>query len=474
MRICATTILRKSTMVKIIANCVGEGDVRVVFISYSSIDYDAACTIRSVLENNSIRCWMAPESIPLGGDYSSAIPDAIENCIVFLLILSKNSQVSNWVPKELDLAITYNKSIIPFQIDNGMLTKPFNFRLTNIQRIEAFHNLENAYSKLLSQIKTETGEMRSDLAVCELPKKYSYYQMLGINDISQITIKEMRERTDITSSLAVPIGINSDNETVYLDLHQKGDGPHGLIIGPVGSGKSEFLLTLCLSLCLFFSPEEIRIHVIDQKGGGMVHELEGLPHLGMCLTESTDEAVNRFINTIDNEVQRRFRLLENYSASNIYQYLKKQKSSIDKMEEMPHLVIVFDELRMLKVEYPEIFAKIKAWGSKMNASLLGVHIIFSTQNYAGLIDDSIWKMSDYKICSTMQRDELSFVKSANTSRFPGRLYLQSRSSSKVQLIQLAYCCTEIDEGDAAEFGWFFTKKSEKNEIIDLIMRHELD
>lgn len=445
-----------------------------IFISYSSKDYDAACTIRSVLENNNIKCWMAPESIPIGGDYSSAIPDAIENSIVFLLILSKNSQVSNWVPKELDVAITYNKSIIPFQIDDGMLTKPFNFRLTNIQRIEAFHNLEIAYSKLLSQIKMETGVMRSDFAVCELPKKYSYYQMLGINDISQITVEEMRGRTDITSSLAVPIGINSDNKTVYLDLHQKGDGPHGLIIGPPGSGKSEFLLTLSLSLCLFFSPEEIKIHVIDQKGGRMVHELGGLPHLGICLTESTEEAINRFIQAIDNEVQRRFRLLEKYSVSNIYQYLKVQKKSGDKMEAMPHLIMAFDELGMLKAEYPEIFAKIKSWGSKMNASLLGIHIIFSTQKHAGLIDDSIWKMSDYKICSTMQRDEVSIVESADTSRCPGRLYLQSRSRSKVQLIQLAYCCTEIDEENALGFGWFFEKKSEKSEIIDVIMRYELD
>ncbi len=445
-----------------------------IFISYSSKDYETAITTRRFLENNGIKCWMAPESIPMGGDYSIAIPDAIERSMVFLLILSKNSQASNWVPKELDLAITYKKSIIPFQIDEGMLTKPFNFRLTNIQRIEAFQDRECAYTKLLSQIKIETGMLRADFAVCKLPQKYSYYQMLGINDISQITIEKMRRQTDITSSLAVPIGINSDNVPVYLDLHQKGDGPHGLVIGPTGSGKSEFLLTLCLSLCLFFSPDEIRLHIVDLKGGGIVHDLNGLPHLGVCLTESSGAAINHFVQAIDNEVQRRFRLLEKYSVSNFYQYLKLRKISDHKMEIMPHLIIAFDELAPLKVEYPETVAKIKAWGSKMNSSLLGIHIIFATQKYAGLIDNSILKLCDYRICSAMQRNEFSFVESSDPSRCPGRLYLQSRSRSKVQLIQLAYCCTKIDDENAAELGWFFSKKSEKEELIDLIMRYQLD
>ena len=445
-----------------------------VFISYSSKDYRTACIIKGVLENNGIKCWMAPESIPSGGDYSSAIPEAIENCVVFLLVLSRNAQSSNWVPKELDLAISYNKTIIPFQIDNGLLLKPFNFRLTNIQRIEAFHNLENAYSKLVNRIQTDIGTMRSDLAICELPTKYSYFDMLGINDISQLSVERIRKLADITQSLSVPIGINNKREIVNLDLHQRRDGPNGLVIGPVGSGKSEFLITLFISLSLFFSSDDIRFYIIDQKGGGIVGELEGLPHLGECLTDSTYESVNRFINTIDNEVQQRYQILEKYSVSNIYQYIKKQKKSSSEMQAMPHIVIAFDELATIKVEYPDILEKIKCWGNRMNASLLGIHIIFTTQNYAGLIDDSIWKMCDFRICSSMQKSKLSADYRADNSQCPGRLYLQSRAKSKVQLLQLAYCCTEISEDDSIGFNWFFQKKSEKNEVVDLIKRFQLD
>ena len=76
-----------------------------VFISYSSKDTDAANAVRMLLQNNGIDCWMAPESIAIGDDYSNAIPEAIEVCDLFLLILSANSQGSKWVPKELDSAV---------------------------------------------------------------------------------------------------------------------------------------------------------------------------------------------------------------------------------------------------------------------------------------------------------------------------------------------------------------------------------
>lgn len=444
-----------------------------VFISYSSIDYETAMMIRNVLEENEIVCWMAPESIPMGGDYSNEIPEAIETCDAFLLVLSQKSQLSNWVPKELDLAITYNKPIIPFQIDNGIITKSFNFRLTNIQRIEALQDLDRSYRKLIERIKSETKTIRSDMVSSVLPTKYSYYQMLNVDDISQVNIEKIRALCDVTKSLTVPIGINSNNEKVLLDLHQRGDGPHGLIIGPVGSGKSEFIKTLCLSLCLFFSPENIRLHIIDQKGGGLLHEMKGLPHLGCGLSESSEYAVKEFTHNIEDEIDRRYKLLEKEKVSNIYQYLKLRKQSPETVESMPHLFIAFDELWTLKVQYPEVFEKLKNWGNRMNAELLGIHLLFSTQYFEGLIDDSIWRMIDYRICSTVQRHGKHDNDPA-ISNCPGRLYMQARSKSEIQLIQLAYCDTENAERNLSGLEWFFDNKSQRKEIIDLIMRYELD
>lgn len=126
-----------------------------VFISYSSQEISSATVIRSLLENAGIHTWMAPYSIPSGSDYGECIPKAISSCNAFILILSEKSQKSKWVPKELDCAITNDKIVIPFHIDNSELRDEFYFRLTNVQRIDisSFQDFEAAYSSLIHRVK---------------------------------------------------------------------------------------------------------------------------------------------------------------------------------------------------------------------------------------------------------------------------------------------------------------------------------
>lgn len=124
-----------------------------VFISYSTQNSNIAEQTKSILESNNISCWMAPQSIPAGSDYGTEIPKAISECSVFLLILSKESQISNWVPKEVGLAIGKSKIVVPFQIDNAVISDSFDFYLTNNQRIIACNRLTEAYQELVSRLK---------------------------------------------------------------------------------------------------------------------------------------------------------------------------------------------------------------------------------------------------------------------------------------------------------------------------------
>lgn len=131
----------------------------------------------------------------------------------FLLILSECAQESNWVPKELDLAITYNKVIIPFQIDDEMLTKPFNFRLTNVQRIEAFHNLEEAYDQLLGRIVIQETHIHNVCrkSSCELLDESS-------QDLSEASYNtEEFRRIDFATDHFVDKGMIGDNITWKLE-----------------------------------------------------------------------------------------------------------------------------------------------------------------------------------------------------------------------------------------------------------------
>lgn len=128
-----------------------------VFISYSSKNYSTAAELRRVLETNGFSCWMAPESIPAGSDYAAEIPVAIQNCSAFVLVLSKEAQLSTWVPKELDIALTCNRVVIPIHTDNADVVQAFNFRLTNVQRIEAHRRMSEAISELIARLNAVCG-----------------------------------------------------------------------------------------------------------------------------------------------------------------------------------------------------------------------------------------------------------------------------------------------------------------------------
>ena len=124
-----------------------------VFISYRSTDKEVAYETKNILEQNGIESWMAPESIPAGSDYGAEIPKALEDCSAFLILLSKDAQQSRWIPKEIDGAINNGKVIIPFRIDDSDITAPFNFRLGDSQRIEAYNRMSEAYAELLDCLK---------------------------------------------------------------------------------------------------------------------------------------------------------------------------------------------------------------------------------------------------------------------------------------------------------------------------------
>lgn len=128
-----------------------------VFISYSSKESAQAGNVRDILVKNGISCWMAPESIPFGSNYAMVIPKAIAECKVFLLILSKQSQESKWVQLELDRAMNSGKIIYPLQIEDCDIVDPFDFMLSQTQRVVAYENAVKAMQLLVTNIKRLLG-----------------------------------------------------------------------------------------------------------------------------------------------------------------------------------------------------------------------------------------------------------------------------------------------------------------------------
>ena len=128
-----------------------------VFISYKAEEIEEASWVKSVLESNGISCWMAPLCIPGGSSYAVEIPQAIRQAKVFVLILSSKAQSSQWVSREVDLAINEGKIVLPFMLENCALKDDFNFYLTNVQRYAAYENKLAAAEKMINEIKALVG-----------------------------------------------------------------------------------------------------------------------------------------------------------------------------------------------------------------------------------------------------------------------------------------------------------------------------
>ena len=125
-----------------------------VFISYSSKDERYIKKMTQMLEKMGITYWIAPDMIPAGTNYAREIPSAIQNCDIFLLVLSKASQQSIWVEKEIDSAIYYRKTIVPFQIDDSPMTDMFRFYLNNVQTIYCANRPKDAIEELKQRLRT--------------------------------------------------------------------------------------------------------------------------------------------------------------------------------------------------------------------------------------------------------------------------------------------------------------------------------
>ena len=272
-----------------------------------------------------------------------------------------------------------------------------------------------------------------------LRKNISLYEMLGIYAASDIDLSRNWADSNICDSMAAPLGVNSKNEIVYLDLHEKAHGPHGLVAGTTGSGKSEILQTYILSMASLFHPYEVSFVIIDFKGGGMVNQFANLPHLIGAITNIDGKEIERSLKSIRAELLKRQTLFAEVGVNSIEKYIKAYKSGYAKVA-LPHLIIIVDEFAELRAEQPE-FMKELISASRIGRSL-GVHLILATQKPAGQVSEQIWSNSKFKLCLKVQdqQDSKEVIKSplAAEIKEPGRAYLQVGNNEIFELFQSAY------------------------------------
>lgn len=316
---------------------------------------------------------------------------------------------------------------------------------------------------------------------------------------------EKKRRYDITKSLKVPIG-RTEFGITYLDLHEDADGPHMLVAGTTGSGKSETIISYLLSLCLHFSPEELNLMLVDMKGGGFIKRLENLPHIVGTVTDvAGDESgtgdeymVRRFLESLRCEIKRRKLLLNQMHVDSADKYIAacrdiethiKELShgsgefqnnpnyiipdadalrELAKSTKLPHLVLVVDEFTELKrftgesddVDFIGEITTIARVGRS-----LGLHIILVSQNIENAITDDIRVNSRARLClkvATKQASkEMIGSEHAASPTMPGhgRAYLLVGTGSKFEYFQSAYTGTSITESLDVPFEMIRAEKT---------------
>lgn len=288
------------------------------------------------------------------------------------------------------------------------------------------------YAKMIANIPISI-----DKGIDSLPSSITFLDMFGVSKIEQLNITNRWKMNNPVASLATCIGVHIDGEPFILDLHEKFHGPHGLIAGSTGSGKSEFIITYILSMALNYDPREVQFVLIDYKGGGLAGAFENketgvkIPHLIGSITNLDANEINRSLVSIQSELKRRQRIFNEVkdktgeSTIDIYKYQKMYREG-QVEEPMAHLFIVSDEFAELKSQQPEFLAQLVST-ARIGRSL-GVHLILATQKPSGVVNDQIWSNSKFRVCLKVQdrSDSMEVLKrpDAASIKDAGRFYLQ--------------------------------------------------
>lgn len=275
------------------------------------------------------------------------------------------------------------------------------------------------YARLMAPIRidVEGGKVG-------LPTSISFLQGYQAQRPQMLGLEKYWHNAMPEQGMAVPIGVRENGEIFLFDIHEKHHGPHGLIAGMTGSGKSEMVQSWILSMAVHFPPEAVSFVLIDFKGTGLLLPLRNLPHLAGSISD-LDTSIGRNLIALENELTRRKTILDQHQVNNISAYrrlLRQGKAS----EPLPYLFLVIDEFAEFKVQFldfMQVVNRVFAIGRT-----LGVHIILLTQKPASVVDDKMIANTRFRWClkvasSADSRDMLHHPDAAKITN-PGRAFIQ--------------------------------------------------
>ncbi len=336
-----------------------------------------------------------------------------------------------------------------------------------------FDYLKPSYSEQIARMLSKYWV--NEIADGELPERVEFLEMYDISDINNWDLMKRWKESRTYESIKGQIGYTYGRTPVFLDIHEKQHGPHGLVAGTTGSGKSETIQTFILSLMMNYHPSEVSFVLIDYKGGGMANLFADSPHIAGTITnlatsgDNADDSKTDVIQTkralasLKSEIKQRQKIFNSYGVNHIDAYNRLYRDGVASIA-IPHLIIISDEFAELKKEQPD-FIKELISAARVGRSL-GIHLILATQKPSGVVDDEIWSNSRFKLCLRVQdkQDSMEMLKrpeAAELSRI-GQGYMQIGNDEIFELFQSGYSGADYVPQDDLD-----QKRQNKVEILML-------
>ncbi|WP_280339149.1 type VII secretion protein EccCa [Nocardia neocaledoniensis] len=315
-------------------------------------------------------------------------------------------------------------------------------RFATIDRVSAEQAQQAA--RRLAPFRAAT-QRSSDVETDDSEAISTWSQLMSLGDIGNFNPASAWRPRYGRERLRVPFGVGADGNPVELDIKEaaeNGMGPHGLCIGATGSGKSEFLRTLVLSLLATHSPDQLNLVLVDFKGGATFLGLDGVPHVAAVITNLEEEAdlVDRMKDALAGEMNRRQEVLRQAgNFANVSEYEKARAAGAD-LDPLPALFVVLDEFSELLTQHPD-FAELFVMIGRLGRSL-HVHLLLASQRLEegklkGLESHLSYRIGLKTFSANESRQVLGVPDAYNLPNSPGGGYLKA-DSGEIQRFQASY------------------------------------
>lgn len=362
-------------------------------------------------------------------------PRLLENCSLvryltvhglgFTILLQTMSM--ELLPKECDMVIDAREQLGALYSMDGEMTG-VQFELVNAEQLRRFSE------KIAGMRIKEVVENSA------IPSLVTFLETYHVRSVEEMDVRSFWNENHAWKGIKAYLGLKAGSVPFFLDISDKNHGPHGLIAGTTGAGKSVLLQSFILSLAINYSPTEVQFILIDYKGGGTSEDFRDLPHAaGVIDSLQGERMIFRALASIKGEILRRENLFKSHGVNSIDDYMQLYNADPEQ-EPLGHLIIIVDEFAELKKEQPEFMHELVS-AARVGRSL-GMHLVLATQKPSNSVSDEIEANTRFRIClrvasksdsnEMLKRPEAAYLKGM------GRCYVQVGNDELFEQVQTSF------------------------------------